>query len=162
MTEQEKRIHRCCFTGHRPEKLCLGEGEIQEALSRKIQNAIDDGYSTFISGMARGVDIWAAEIVLAFRESNPAIHLICACPYPNSERRWGASWQRRFTTILQNADCIRVISQNYNKGCYQTRNEWMINHSSRVIAVYSGASGGTRNTLVYAHDTGLDIQIIQG
>ena len=27
-TEDERRKHRCCFTGHRPEKLKQSEGEI--------------------------------------------------------------------------------------------------------------------------------------
>ena len=94
MTEREKRMRRCCFTGHRPEKLRLDEAKIRTALFQEIQNSICDGYLTFITGMARGVDIWAAETVLAFQENNPAIHLICACPYPNSEKRWEASWQK--------------------------------------------------------------------
>ena len=29
MTEQEKRLHRCCFTGHRPQKLRRSEMEIK-------------------------------------------------------------------------------------------------------------------------------------
>ena len=60
-SEQEKRLHRCCFTGHRPEKLEQSEDEIREWLTEQIENAIDDGYLTFISGMAMGVDIWAGE-----------------------------------------------------------------------------------------------------
>ena len=58
-SEQEKRLHRCCFTGHRPEKLEQSEDEIREWLTEQIENAIDDGYLTFITGMAMGVDIWA-------------------------------------------------------------------------------------------------------
>ena len=33
---------------------------------------------------------------------------------------------------------------------YQRRNEWMVDHSGRVIAVYTGERGGTRNTIAYA------------
>ena len=53
MTEQEKRLHRCCFTGHRPEKLFLVDREIIKELEREIKAAIERGYTTFISGMAR-------------------------------------------------------------------------------------------------------------
>lgn len=52
MTEQEKRLHRCCFTGHRPEKLFLVDREIIKELEREIKAAIERGYTTFISGMA--------------------------------------------------------------------------------------------------------------
>lgn len=33
MTEAEKRLHRCAFTGHRPEKLTRPESEIKAALT---------------------------------------------------------------------------------------------------------------------------------
>ena len=93
MTEQEKRLHRCCFTGHRPEKLFLVDREIIKELEREIKAAIERGYTTFISGMARGVDIWAAEIVLNLRKKNKDLHLICASPYEGFESRWSQDWQ---------------------------------------------------------------------
>lgn len=77
-TEQELRLHRYCFTGHRPEMLHKSEVQIKKDLEVAIFQAVNDGFVTFISGMARGVDIWAAEIVLRLRESNPAIHLVAA------------------------------------------------------------------------------------
>lgn len=54
--EEELRKHRCCFTGHRPEKLHQPEWLIKMALEKEIRLAIDDGFTVFISGMARGVD----------------------------------------------------------------------------------------------------------
>lgn len=56
ITEAEKRRHRCCFTGHRPEKLQRTEQEIWIDLEREIHIAIHDGLNVFITGMARGVD----------------------------------------------------------------------------------------------------------
>ena len=76
-TEAEKRMHRCCFTGHRPEKLQVPENVVMAALEKEIRQAIADGFRVFISGMARGVDIWAAEIVLRLRDAGEAIRLIC-------------------------------------------------------------------------------------
>ena len=73
MDESEKRLRRACFTGHRPEKLDISEKEAKSRLRSAIQKAINDGYATFISGMARGVDMWAAEIVLEEREENENI-----------------------------------------------------------------------------------------
>lgn len=66
--ETEKRLHRCCFTGHRPEKLSLSEAEVKPLLEKAIDTAIENGFTTFITGMAPGVDIWAAEIVLKKRK----------------------------------------------------------------------------------------------
>ena len=52
MAENEMRLHRCCFTGHRPEKLFLIDSEIIKELERAISKAVEDGFTTFISGMA--------------------------------------------------------------------------------------------------------------
>ena len=94
MSEQELRNHRCCFTGHRPEKLKRSEEEIKENLEKAILKAIYDGYTTLITGMARGVDIWAGQIVLRLRQHNPELRLIVALPYPGCDTRWTANWRR--------------------------------------------------------------------
>ena len=78
MTEEIKRLRRVCFTGHRPEKLNRSEKSVLDGLETAIRQAIADGSNVFISGMARGVDIWAAEIVLQIRSEGEDIKLICA------------------------------------------------------------------------------------
>mgnify|MGYP003312113691 CR=1 FL=1 len=63
-----QKENSCCFTGHRPEKLSMSEGKVKSALLQEIMKSINDGYNVFISGMARGVDMWAAEIVLELKD----------------------------------------------------------------------------------------------
>ena len=126
MTEQEKRLHRCCFAGHRPEKLFLVDREIIKELEREIKAAIERGYTTFISGMARGVDIWAAEIVLNLRKKNKDLHLICASPYEGFESRWSQDWQKRYKKIIKKSDYVKYVSPEYSPACFQIRNEYMI------------------------------------
>lgn len=133
--ENEKRLHRCCFTGHRPEKLSLSENEVKHLLEKAIDNVIADGYVTFITGMAKGTDIWAAEIVLEKKKWNDALRLICAIPHPDFEKRRGFFEERRYNRILKNADYVTIISDHYYRACYQKRNEWMVDRSSLVIAV---------------------------
>ena len=162
MTETEKRQHRCCFTGHRPEKINMPVMVIQSRLEKEICRAIEDDLTVFIAGMARGVDIWAAETVLYLRNKEFPVRLICASPYEGFERNWSRDWQRRYNEILQSADYVRFISPNYSRACFQKRNEWMVNHSARVIAVYNGQPGGTRNTITYAHSVGVGVHTIEG
>ena len=149
-SESEKRKRRCCFTGHRPEKLNCSEQEVIALLQKKIRYAYDLGYTTFITGMARGVDIWAAEIVLEERHRYPDIHLICAIPHPDFESRWKAEWQQRYRAILMAADFQKTICPSFSKGCYQKRNIWMVDHASLVLAFFNGEPGGTANTITYA------------
>ena len=161
-TEKEKRLHRCCFTGHRPEKLNRSEREIKLELKEEICRALEDNFTVFISGMARGVDIWAAEIVLQLRKNGVPVRLICACPYPGFEKNWSNIWQTRYTAILSAADLVRFISPCYSSRCFQVRNEWMVNHSSKVIAVFNGQPSGTKNTIEYAQQQGISVQQIKG
>ena len=98
---EELRLHRCCFTGHRPDKMELGEKEIKPLLEKAIDEAIADGYVTFITGMAMGTDIWAAEIVLERKKKNNDLHLICALPHPNFENRRSMTEKMRFNKIIK-------------------------------------------------------------
>lgn len=157
MTEQEMRMHRCCFTGHRPEKLTESKEVVIVGLEREIHNAINDGFTVFISGMARGVDIWAAEIVLKLRDAGEPIKLICALPYDGFETGWRAEWQERYTNILKAADLVRAICPGYSRVCFQIRNEWMVDHSARVIAVFNGQKSGTKNTIDYANKNSVPV-----
>ena len=134
MNEQELRLHRCCFTGHRPEKLKRMEEEVKKSLEKAILKAIDDGYTTFITGMARGVDIWAGQIVLKLRQTNPELRLIDALPYPGCDSRWSASWRKQHADVLEAADLIQSISPQYSMVSFQKRDEWMVDHVARVIA----------------------------
>ncbi len=162
MSEAEKRKHRVCFTGHRPEKLRRSEYEVFRDLEHQIREAIDAGFTVFISGMARGIDIWAAEIVLCIRRDDPSIKLICASPYQGFESKWSAAWQERYRNVMEEADLVRFISAGYSPSCFQHRNEWMVDHVSRVIAVYNGEPGGTRNTIEYSKRKGIELICIEG
>lgn len=157
MTELEKRKEQCCFTGHRPEKLNRPEAEIVAWLEAEIRKAFDDGFVTFISGMARGVDIWAAEIVLRLRDDGMPVRLICAVPFEGFEHSWDDGWKQRFTAVMKKADLVKYVCKNYSRACFQIRNKWMVDRSARVIAVYNGQAGGTKNTVRYAQLNGIEI-----
>lgn len=161
-TEAEMRLHRCCFTGHRPEKLQRSEEEIRIDLEKEIREAIRDGLNVFITGMARGIDLEAAEIVLQLRSEGYPVRLICASPYPGFEKSWSGIWKERYGCIVTKADLVRYICPQYSKWCFQIRNEWLVNHSSRVIAVFNGSPGGTKNTIEYALKQGVPVVRIEG
>ena len=59
--------HACAFTGHRPERLEAPEEEVKKWLEEKLRKAVNDGYTDFITGMQRGVDLWAAEILMKLK-----------------------------------------------------------------------------------------------
>lgn len=140
----------CCFTGHRPEKIDEDINVIKANLEKEIRKAIDLGYDTFISGMAEGVDIWAAEIVLRIKEQNDNIKLICAVAYNGTEKKRTPEEQEKFHDILNRSDGAEFMNRKYATWVFFARDEWMIDRASYVIAVYNGTGGGTEHTLKYA------------
>ncbi len=158
MNQKELRLHRCCFTGHRPDKMELGEKEIKPLLEKAIDEAIANGYVTFITGMAMGTDIWAAEVVIDRKKKNSSLHLICALPHPGFESRRSLSEKIKFNRIIKNADIVKQINAHYFTGCYQVRNEWMVDRSNLVIAVFNGRKSGTKNTIDYAKRKGVCVK----
>ena len=151
------KTRQCCFTGHRPEKLNISEEEAKALLCSAIQTALDRGYRTFITGMAKGVDIWAGELLLDFTNVYPDISIVCALPYPTFYRGRNAHEQALYKKILSAAKLVHMSYPSYSPLSYQSRNMWMVDNSSLVIALFTGESGGTRNTIKYAESQGLEI-----
>lgn len=112
------------------------------------------GTRTFISGMAQGVDTWAAEIVLEFRAAGASVKLVCTVPFPGQERRWSAEAQDRYRRILEQADEVKILFPHLKpRAALLARNRWMVDRSDAVIAIWNGSSGGTKNTIDYAVKT---------
>ena len=60
---------------------------------------------------------------------------------------------------LKKADYKVNVSDHYHNGVFQQRNEYMVRHSSLVIACYNGAPGGTKNTIDFANRLGVPVII---
>ena len=88
--------------------------------------------------------------------------LICAIPYEGFERKWAANWQFLYREILAKADGQKIFSPKFTYAAFQIRNRWMVDHAVRLIAVYNGTPGGTRNTLAYAQKKSIALRIIPG
>jgi uncharacterized phage-like protein YoqJ len=147
-----------CFTGHRPDKLygydpfSEGNTNMLYKLRAIIEKFITDkGITTFITGMALGIDMWAGRIVLALREKYPHIKLICAIPCAKQWSKWNDDSRKEWDEITNNADEIIFVSEElYTPWCMQKRNEWMVNHVKYVLSVWNGTKGGTENCIIYA------------
>lgn len=140
----------CCFTGHRPKALPWGYNEkerkyrkFKNKLKQEIRSSIKSGYGYFISGMALGIDIIVAEMIIELKKKHPTIKLECAIPCLNQTIKWQEDSKERYENILNNADKITYVSTtNYFNGCMQKRNLYMVDNSSLLIAVFNGANGG--------------------
>ncbi len=59
--------------------------------------------------------------------------------------------------IIKKADFVKEISDDYFTGCYQVRNEWMVDRSNLVIAAFNHQKSGTKNTVDYAGRKGIKV-----
>ncbi|HAZ91328.1 MAG TPA: DUF1273 domain-containing protein [Eubacterium sp.] len=147
----------CTFTGHRPERLALPEEQVIAFIKEQVKKAIEDGYTCFISGMQRGVDIWAAEAVFEERKNGHDLKLVAACSFEGMERSWDLEWIKRYNRILREADGVYFIGDYPSRAAHFMRDEWLVDHASRLIAVYTGAPGGTKHTMEYGVKKGLEV-----
>ena len=162
------REHSCCFTGHRPDKLPWGTDErdprcaaLKLRLTAALHSAYSAGFRHFICGMARGSDLYFAEGVLALRQERPDVTLECARPCESQADSWPAAERQRYQSILDRCNFETLVQHHYDRFCMIRRNHYMVDHSSRIIAVYDGVpKGGTAQTLAYALKNGLVCDII--
>jgi uncharacterized phage-like protein YoqJ len=160
----------CCFTGHRPSKFSFKYDEenpdckkLKQLLKESVEEAINKGCRHFISGMALGVDTWAAEIVLELKKMYPDIILEAAIPCKGQDSKWIKESRERYKKILDKADVItQVTNQTFaeNPACMLVRNVYMINSSSLLIAVFDLSKGGTKHAFDYAKQLGINISRI--
>ena len=129
---------------------------VEAALDRAVEHAVSQGYHTFLSGMAAGFDIWAAEAVIRARAHHD-IRLLCAVPHDHQSDRFAPSWKKRYNVCLVNSDAVRVFASNYFSGCFSVRNRFMVDSSSLLICYFDGQAGGTAQTVHYAQSSGLHI-----
>ncbi len=162
--EQRDSGRVCCFTGYRPHRFAfspdgLRPEQVQAALGEQIGRLYDEGYRTFITGMCVGVDLWAAAEVLALATRYEDVSLVAAVPFAGQESRWPAVDRQNYRRLL--AACTRVETlfspeeaKQHPAACYRKRNEWMVDRSDMVLAVYTAADSaprsGTAATVRYA------------
>lgn len=158
----------CAFTGHRPHKFPWRYDEadsrcvaLKAALTEQITALVSAGVTDFYNGGADGVDCWAAEIVLALRKRNPALKLHLILPHKGQADRWDALAQQRYYSILEQADSVEYVSQEYCDGCMLDRNHRLVEAAGLLLAVYNGERrGGTAATVRYARKLGRKIIIL--
>ena len=158
----------CAFTGHRPKSFPWKYDEtasdcvlLKEVLTAQIGALADRGVTDFLSGMAQGTDLWCSEIVLDLQKKNSALKLHCILPCKGQESKWTASAQERYHSILDQANEVVYVGQEYSKDCMLKRNRYLVDHSSFLLAVYNGTRrSGTGATVRYALKQGREVIVI--
>jgi len=158
----------CAFTGHRPKSFPWKYNEtardcvlLKNVLAQEVTDLADNGITDYFSGMAEGVDLWAAQIVIDLRMKDPALKLHCILPCKEQYRKWAVSAQEQYRLILGQANEVVYVSQTYHQNCMLERNRYLVDHSSILLGVYNGTwRSGTGATVRYAQRLGREIILI--
>lgn len=134
-------------TGHRPDKLGGYGADIEARLRMLAVCALNKLRPTqVISGMALGWDQAIAQAAITLE-----IPFIAAVPFAGMEKKWPQSSQEKFCAILACATEVVVVTPGgYAPWKLQKRNEWMVDHCDKLVALWDGSHGGTFNCLQYA------------
>lgn len=147
------------FTGHRPDK--LGGYIIPNPTYIHICQQIEKTLLEFkpekvISGMALGIDQWAA-----FIATKLGIPFIAAVPFEGQEKAWPQHSQSIYNKLLgKAAEKVVVCDGGYSAHKMQLRNEWMVNNCDTLIAIWDKTPGGTGNCVNYAQSIKKNIVFI--
>ena len=157
----------CCFTGHRPQDLGFAPGSAAEtALKNRLAGETlrlitEQNVRHFISGMALGVDTYAAQAVLKLKELYPEITLECALPCKGQDRCWKKADRDEYARILAAADKVTLLQEAYTPFCMQLRDAYMVDSADIVLAVWNGRrKGGTAYTVNCARKRGRTLIVI--
>lgn len=158
-----------CVTGRRPKSIpgywsrLLVREQLRDKLLSAITMAHMQGYDTFISGMALGVDQEFFKQAVFMRDENrQPIRVVAAVPCRGQDKLWPAAAQREYQQMLSKADEVVLVADlPYSPGLMELRNRWMIDRSGLVIAGWDNRPyGGTYRAIQYAQKLGRDIWTI--
>ncbi len=159
-----QRSSTCCFTGYRAQKLPWGFQE-QDQRCRELkvriwlalQEAYDAGYRHFLCGMAQGSDLYFCQETLLLRQRYGDVTLEAVVPCLGQDKNWPTEVRRQYRELLERCDVRTLLQREYTPQCMLQRNRYMVDHSSLLLAVFDGRSGGTAATVSYARHQGLRI-----
>ena len=148
-SEQQNRINAVCFTGHR-DVSGRTAALLPAATKKVIREAIGRGAYRFLAGGAVGFDTVAALCVLEMKSEFPHIRLELILPCRNQAQRWSDANRSIYSMILERADSVEYLHENYTASCMHDRNRRLVDLSDLVIAYFEHSGGGTAYTVAYA------------
>ena len=101
----EKKNISVSFTGHRNY-----DRSADDKLREIISSLYERGYRRFLTGMAWGFDLAAAEVVLSLKNSLPDIELIAVEPYPTFRKLFHGADAVLYETMLRVSESCGIHS----------------------------------------------------
>ena len=141
------------FSGHRHYDGCA-----DERLYTRLEGLYAQGYRRFLSGMAWGFDLAAAEQVIKLRECHHDVELVVVEPYADFRKLFHGADARRYDAIVEGATQRVVVGEDVGRENFFLRNQYLVEQASCLIAWWNGEKGGTAYTVKYALREGVAVE----
>ncbi len=135
-----ENVKLCAVFGENPDELVFGYDEehylcaqMKYRLVAAMQEAIEKGYTHFISTVEQGAPMWAAEACMAIKELGGDVRFTAAPESDEQAERWHPERRERFFTVLERADDIIEAS------CESAGTEYILDSSACIIVVGDAA-----------------------
>lgn len=155
---------RVAVTGHRPERW---KTEDERRTVRKALRAMLDELrpTMLISGMCRGVDLWAVEWCVSGMNTNTLLRAVY--PFAGYDRLWDKRDRDHVRFLIGEAAAYNVLESEVTLPgnasptvCYHRRDRYVVDECQALLAVYDGGPGGTKYTVDYARKVGREIRMV--
>ncbi len=120
---------------------------------------LENGITTYLSGVAIGYDTLAAMVVLELKRKYPSISLIAVIPFEGQDAKFKPDQRQQYSEILKQADHSIIINPNgYSNEAYHQRNDFLIANSTRMYGYHNGKPrSGTGSTMRKAGERGVEV-----
>ena len=146
----------CCFSGHRD--IAASEySNIAYQTELKVIDLIGQGFTNFYAGGALGFDTIATKAVINAKRLFPHVKLALILPCKEQDKKWKEPEKNQYKELLNKADHVEFISENYTQDCMFQRNRRLVDSSSVCLCYLNKNKGGTAFTVEYAKKQGVQI-----
>ena len=142
------------LTGHR-ELIDFDEN----ALLYELERLIEEGYTAFLCGMARGFDLLALKLLVGLKQKRP-LYLEACVPFEGHEKSFSAATRQLYRELLAVCNRKTVLYPAFCPGCYLARDRYMVDYADLVLAHCVKETGGTAYTVNYAKKRGVPVRFI--
>ncbi|MCY1018154.1 hypothetical protein [Pyxidicoccus sp. MSG2] len=145
---------RAAVTGHQPHLLGGFSEESASRLRAFARQWLQRARPVeVICGMAPGWDLAMAEAAL-----EEVVPLVAALAWPGQGRNWPGEAYAHLQSLLERAALVHVAFSQRAPAMWTVRDRWVLSRGDHVVALWSGAEGGTAEAIAHARELGRPVE----
>lgn len=121
------------FNDNRPEVTYL-----KKLITQKLIQYIEEGLEWVLIQGQLGIELWAAECVIALKQTYPEIKLGVITPFLEHTSKWNENNQMKYQRIVAESDYVNSVFQQPYQGPFQFQqaDQFMLDHTDITVLIY--------------------------